>query len=474
MPSKTTFSSLVASGQPTGEVTSVNRYLVVVKGLHGSPVGASVIFENGERGIIREMHDGSVLVLNCDSEATAIGSLVVLQDATFSVETGEALIGRVVDVFGRPIDGKGSIAAVTPRPIFSKAPGIADRSLLKDQLYSGVTIVDIMFPIVLGQRIAVLGDTKSGKTSFLLQLGAQQAKTDKIMVYVLIGKRRTEIDQVVNSLTQAGVMSHSIVVVADMFHSLAQSYIAPYAGCAMAEALWYAGRDVVIIYDDLSSHAKVYREISLLSEVNPGRDSYPGDMFYAHSSLLERAGKLTSNGKTMTALPVVLTPGDDITAYLPTSIMSITDGQLIFDLATFRQSIRPALNTGLSVSRVGGRAQTSRQKELTRYIFKVLADFRQAQEFSHFGSDLSNESRQLLELGTQIQDAFRQLPTEQFSIAEQELLLKTLIVGGGTKSVDVGRLKQMAKAASAHTKTDDAYERAAHDLLGKVIREVKV
>lgn len=468
------FNKLVASDHPTGEVVRVNRYLVTVKGLDGCPVGALVVFENGNRGIIREMSDGKALVLNCDDEATAIGSLVVLQDRIFSVGVGKELIGRVVDAFGRPLDSKGALTLNKAWPIFNTAPGISERSLLKDQLYSGVTMVDMMFPVVLGQRIAVLGDTKSGKSTFLLQLGANQAGNKKIFVYVLIGKRRAEVDQVIETLTRAGMLKQSIIVVADIFSSLAQSYIAPYAGCAMAEYLWHNGYDTVIVYDDLSTHAKIYREISLLSEANPGRDSYPGDMFYAHSSLLERAGKLSGNGKTLTALPVVLTPSDDITAYLPTNVMSITDGQLIFDLATFRQNVRPALNAGLSVSRVGGRAQTPRQKQITQTVFKLLADFRQAQEFSHFGSELSNESRQILIIGQQLQEAFRQFPTELYSSYQQELILGVIIMGNGMRSIDIAKLKKEVKKISPSKVSDDkGFERAAESLLRKYSAEVE-
>jgi len=456
------FTKLVTDGHPTGEVISVNRYLVSVKGLDGCPVGALIIFENGERGIIREISNGQALILNCDSEAAIIGSLVVMQDTVFSVSVGNELVGRVVDAFGRPLDGKGSITLKEKRPVFSEAPGISERALLKDQLYSGVTMVDMMFPVVLGQRIAILGDTKTGKTTFLLQLGVNQLGNDKILVYVLIGKRRAEIDQVVAMLTKTGMIKQSIVVVADIFSSLAQSYTAPYAACAMAEHLWYGGKDVVIVYDDLSAHAKIYREISLIAEANPGRDSYPGDMFYAHSSLLERAGKLSSSGKTLTALPVVLTPSDDITAYLPTSVMSITDGQLIFDLATFRQSIRPALNAGLSVSRVGGRAQTSQA------IFKILAEFRQAEEFAHFGSDLTLESKQIIILGQQLQDAFRQLPNELYLPHQQELMLKTIIMSDGNRDINVPKLKQeVQKVHASKVRDDKDFEKVAEHLLKK-------
>lgn len=462
------FQQAITAGNPSGEVVAVNRYLVTVEGLQGCAVNGMVMFENGAIGIIREVSRGVALVLNCDSEQTKIGSLVVLRDPVFSVGVGEGLLGRVVDPFGRPLDGKAAPRVTAMRPVFSPAFSIVDRAMLSEQLPTGVTVVDSLFPIVRGQRIAILGDAKSGKTTFSLQLAAQQAKSETVLVYVLIGKRRMEVNQLVADLTNAGVMDQAIVVVADIAESLASSYIAPYTACAMAEQIWIGGRDTVIVYDDLSSHAKVYREISLLADANPGRDSYPGDMFYAHSSLLERAGKLKQSGKTLTALPIVTTPGDDITAYLPTSIMSITDGQLIFDLTMFRKSIRPALNIGLSVSRVGGRAQTKQQKKLTIQVLKRLASFRQAEEFSHFGSDMSDESRQTLFVGQQLQEVFRQLPEERFARIEQQLLIEALL-NESAGVLDIQRAKEAVKECAKGVKEADTppYENALKKLISE-------
>ncbi|EDK72542.1 Sodium-transporting two-sector ATPase [candidate division TM7 genomosp. GTL1] len=449
LPVRSEFQKLVAAGNPTGEVVGLDRFLLTVKGLDGIAVGAMVLFESGQRGMVRDVNAETALVLNLEAETTPLGTLAVLQDNIPTTRVGEGLIGRIVTPLCRPLDDKGTVRLDDTRPLFYEAPSIMERTMLSEQLPSGVTAVDALFPIVLGQRIAILGDTKAGKSTFLGQLGVNQIDTGRIVVYVLIGKRRVEIDRLVATLNQTGAIKHSIVVVANIFDSIAQSYIAPYVGCAIAEHLWYGGRDVIVVYDDLTSHAKVYREISLLSEANPGRDSYPGDMFYAHSSLLERAGKLASSGKTLTALPALVTPGDDITAYLPTSIMSITDGQIIFDLATFRQNIRPAVNTGLSVSRVGGRVQTKRQKEIAGGLFKSLVAYRQAQEFSHFGSEVAPDTERSLRLGRLIYDALRQPPAELYSLIEQQILLEVVLKSGGSRTLDMVKLKKSIRETAA-------------------------
>lgn len=247
--------------------------------------------------------------------------------------------------------------------------------------------------------------------------------------------------------------------------------MAPYAACAMAEYLWTKGQDVIIIYDDLSSHAEAYRQLSLLQEVDPGRDSYPGDMFYAHSSLLERAGKLLSSNKTLTALPVILTPNDDITAYLSTNIMSITDGQIIFDLGVFRSGVRPAVNAGLSVSRVGGQAQTKRRKKLSGTLFKLLARYHQAEEFSHFGSTLSVESTADLSLGKQIYKVLQQPPEELHTLQEQQLMLETVLLTKGQAEVDVDGLKKSAKEIKEELKEDPNYDAAEAELFKKHLKQ---
>lgn len=462
-----TFQRLVEANNLTGEVVATNSFIIEVKGLEGVRLGTQVLFEDGQRGLVREAYGDRVILFNIDTEKMEPGTLAVVENDVFSVPVGKELVGRVISPMGVPLDGKGPIQAKQVSGIFNPAPGIMARSMLNEQLATSVTAVDMFFPVVLGQRIAVLGDSKSGKSTFLSQLSANQAGTDRVVVYVLIGKRKVDIESLLSGLQKSGAMEHTIVVLADIFDSLTLSYLAPYAACAMAEFLWYNGQDTVIIYDDLSSHAEAYRQLSLLQEVDPGRDSYPGDMFYAHSSLLERAGKLLKNNKTLTALPVVLTPNDDITAYLSTSIMSITDGQIVFDLGVFRQGVRPAVNAGLSVSRVGGQAQTVRQKRLSGNLFKKLAKYHQAEEFSHFGSSLSKDASIDLQLGKDIYAALNQPPEDRRTLVEQQLMLETILLGEGKIEIDVDALKKSVKEVSGQVKEEKDFDRLEAELLKK-------
>lgn len=459
------FQKLVEADNLTGEVVAVNSFIVEVKGLEGVRLGSQILFQDGQRGLVRKTSGDKATLFNINSEKMALGTLAVVENDILSVPVGKNLVGRVINPIGQPLDGKGPIKTKETSGLFNPAPGIMARSMLKDQLASGVTAVDMFFPIVLGQRIAILGDSKSGKSTFLSQLSANQQGTDRIVVYVLVGKRKVDIEQLLYTLKESGAMEHTIVVLADIFDSLTQSYLAPYSGCAIAENLWYGGQDVIVIYDDLTSHAEAYRQLSLLQEVDPGRDSYPGDMFYAHSSLLERAGKLLETGKTLTALPVVLTPNDDITGYLSTNIMSITDGQIVLDLGVFRKGNRPAVNAGLSVSRVGGNAQTVRQKRLSGSLFKMLAKYKQAEEFSHFGASLSKDSQIDLNLGKQIYAILQQPPEVLHSLVEQQLMLETAVLGSGQINIDIEGLKESAKRILPHVKNEKDFDRAEDELL---------
>ena len=461
------FAKLVTEGHPTGEVIGVERFLVTIRGLGDIGVNALVYFDNGHQGIVREVHEDTVMVLNMTAEEIPYGTLVVLEADELTTLVGDNLIGRVISPLGVPLDGKGPLSVGESRPVFTVAPGIIERKELSDPMITGVAIVDQLFPLVRGQRIAVLGDNKVGKTAFTTTLALSQKGTNQLVIIVMIAKKKADVDKLIGQLVATGAIEYCVVIVATIFDTVTQSYLAPYIGAAIAEYFWHSGRDCIIVYDDLSNHAKLYRELSLLLKVSPGRDSYPGDMFYAHSSLLERAGRLVSNGATMGSVPVILTPNNDITAYLPTTIMSITDGQLIFDSETFRSGIRPAISVGLSVTRVGGLGQKKRQQNLRAGLLKKLASYRQAEEFSHFGSELALESRQDLELGKKIYEAFKQPPDVVYTINEQDLILGTVMKSEGKIMINVDQIKRKAKEIAATIDPDADWDPIIADMLAQ-------
>jgi F-type H+-transporting ATPase subunit alpha len=468
------FTDLVRRGNPTGEVIAADQFLVRVRGLNPTARTALVLFEDGSKGVVWEISENHVTILHLGGTSMAVGTGVVLQHHELVARVGEQYLGRVLSVTGEPLDGRGPIAADGTWPVFNTAPPITERKALDQQVTTGVTVADTLFPLIRGQRMAVLGESKSGKSAFLTQIALSQRDTDLIMVFALVAKRRADIDDLLRRLNDAGVMERCIVVVSTVFDSLVTSYLVPYVSCAMAEYLWQTkGRDTVIAYDDLTAHAMVYREISLLARVNPGRDSYPGDMFYAHSSLLERAGRLSSNGATLTALPTVLVQGGDITAYLPTNIMSITDGQYVFDLETFRQGIRPAINTGLSVSRVGGRGQTARQKKLAGEVQKKLVLYREAAEYAHFGSELALAAQADLETGKLILETMKQGTLDHYSLAAQQLMLDIVVNLPHGSSIDIEKMKQLANDYGAKLTDDSQFEEVRATLLKECAIELK-
>ena len=397
--------------QETGTVVSVGDGIANVYGINHAMYGAIVEFENGVRGLVQniEMKTIGVVLLGSDRELTE-GSKVVRTGKKAGIGVSDAMLGRVVNALGAPIDGKGSIPADEYRPIENPAPSVIDRKSVSVPLETGILAIDAMFPIGRGQRELIIGDRQTGKTSIATDTIINQKGKDVICVYVAIGQKASTISQIVSNFKKHGAMDYTIVVSSTASDLAPLQYIAPYAGTAIAEYFMHKGKDVLIVYDDLSKHAVAYRAMSLLLKRPPGREAYPGDVFYLHSRLLERSARLSDNlgGGSITALPIIETQAGDVSAYIPTNVISITDGQIFLESELFFAGVRPAVNVGLSVSRVGGAAQTKIMKKMSGSLRIDLAQFREMEAFTQFSSDLDKATMELLEHGKRLVEILKQ------------------------------------------------------------------
>lgn len=436
------FEALAAQGNPVGEVTGIDSFMVSVKGLQPTNVHATVRFDDDTRGYVHEVFEDHVVVMKLDPTPLHIGTVCVIEAPDIMTPVGKNFIGRVINVFGEPIDGKGPIIPDQEWDVFHAAPMLYERELLDTPVETGVTILDLEYSLARGQRMAMLGDSKVGKTALAAQVAINQKNTDITVVYVLIAKRQRDVAELVSSLEKNEALSKAVVVVTNSFESLILTYLVPYVGAAHGEYFWHTcNMDTLVIYDDLTAHAQAYREISLIAGVSPGRDSYPGDMFYTHSSLLERGGKTEANHASQTLIPIVYAPGGDITAYLPTNIMSITDGQWILDGQIFKDTMRPAVSTALSVTRVGGVGQNKRQKALADKLNLTLAGYRTAEEYAHFGTELSPQAQADYDKGKVLFKLMNQAIGEIYSFAEQQFLMSIVLGSSPEEIVDVVALK---------------------------------
>ena len=397
--------------QETGTVVSVGDGIANVYGINHAMYGEIVEFENGVRGLVQniEMKTIGVVLLGSDRELTE-GSKVVRTGKKAGIGVSDAMLGRVVNALGAPIDGKGSIPADEYRPIENPAPSVIDRKSVSVPLETGILAIDAMFPIGRGQRELIIGDRQTGKTSIATDTIINQKGKDVICVYVAIGQKASTISQIVSNFKKHGAMDYTIVVSSTASDLAPLQYIAPYAGTAIAEYFMHKGKDVLIVYDDLSKHAVAYRAMSLLLKRPPGREAYPGDVFYLHSRLLERSARLSDNlgGGSITALPIIETQAGDVSAYIPTNVISITDGQIFLESELFCAGVRPAVNVGLSVSRVGGAAQTKIMKKMSGSLRIDLAQFREMEAFTQFSSDLDKATMELLEHGKRLVEILKQ------------------------------------------------------------------
>ncbi|RHA79272.1 F0F1 ATP synthase subunit alpha [Eubacterium ventriosum] len=416
----------VCQDQEVGTVIWVGDGIATVYGIEHAMYGEIVIFENGVKGMVQDIKRDQVgcIIFGKDTEIKE-GTKVTRTKKKAGIPVGDAFLGRIVNALGAPIDGKGEIKADDYRAIEQEAPGIVDRQSVNQPMETGILAIDSMLPIGRGQRELIIGDRQTGKTSIAIDTILNQKGKDVICIYVAIGQKASTVAKLVNTLKKHGAMDYSIVLSSTASESASLQYIAPYAGTALAEYFMYKGKDVLIVYDDLSKHAVAYRALSLLLERSPGREAYPGDVFYLHSRLLERSSKLSDElgGGSITALPIIETQDGDVSAYIPTNVISITDGQIFLESDLFFSGMRPAINVGISVSRVGGAAQTKAMKKAAGTIRIDLAQYREMEVFTQFSSDLDDTTKEQLQYGKGLMELLKQPLCNPMSLAEQVITL---------------------------------------------------
>ena len=439
----------------TGTVILVGDGIARVSGLEKCMVNELIEFPNGSYGMALNLEENSVsvVILGTD-EGIREGDTVKRTGRVVSVPVGNCLIGRVVDALGAPIDGKGRIEPEAYRPIECPAPGIIERKSVSEPLQTGIKAIDAMIPIGRGQRELIIGDRQTGKTTIAVDTILNQKGKDVICVYVAIGQKRSTVAQIVNTLTMGGAMDYTIVVSATASELAPMQYIAPYAGCSMGEYFMAQGKDVLVVYDDLSKHAVAYRAISLLIRRPPGREAYPGDVFYLHSRLLERAARMAPEygGGSLTALPIIETQAGDVSADIPTNVISITDGQIFLETELFHSGVMPAINPGISVSRVGGAAQIKALKKVAGSLKLLYSQYRELQSFAQFGSDLDADTKARLAQGERIVEVLKQKNGEPVDVALQVCIIYA-VVNGYLREIPVQQVREFEKGFFAKLET---------------------
>ena len=449
-----------------GRVVNVGDGIAIVHGLDKAMSSELLIFPNDVYGMVQKLEEDSVgVILLGDSTKVKEGDMVKCSGRILEVPVGDAFIGRVVNALGQPIDGLGLITTSKTRPIEVKATGVMDRASVNTPLQTGIKVLDALVPIGRGQRELIIGDRQTGKTSIAVDTILNQKNQNVICIYVAIGQKESTVSSVYETLKENDAMNYTIIVSASASSPAPMLYLAPYTGVTIAEDFMFQGKDVLIIYDDLSKHAVAYREMSLLLHRPPGREAYPGDVFYLHSRLLERAAKLNDKlgGGSITALPIIETQAGDISAYIPTNVISITDGQIFLQSDYFYKGIRPAINAGLSVSRVGGAAQTKAIKKVSGTLRLDLASYRELESFAQFGSDLDASTKARLERGKRTQEVLKQDLHKTLAMEEEAMILYCL-TQGYLDNVNIDDLARFEEDLYSDMKINEAGKQLAEEI----------